>query len=91
METTYSADVDHIDDAVRAAAAEGPIRVRVQPSLYRKSLGQHRDWSGVSWSITCQDVGEAISLREALRAFFEAIRVYGPDQVMAALQPPRVQ
>lgn len=91
METSYSADIDHIDDAVKLAAAERregeSIRVRLQPSLYRRSVGQHRDWAGVSWCIDCTGVEEAIALREALRVFFEALGRVGPNAVMVALTP----
>lgn len=91
METSYSADIAHIDDAVRQAAAEsegGTVRIRLQPSLYRKGVGQHRDWAGVSWTIDCRDVHEAIALREGLRVFFEALGRAGPQAVIAALSMP---
>jgi hypothetical protein len=92
METTYSADTAHIDDSVRQAAAErksqdDPIKVRLQPSLYRASSRQHRDWVGVSWTIDCKDADEALLLREALRVFFQALGSYGADMVIKALSP----
>lgn len=90
MQMTYSADVDHIDEPLELAARERtkpdePIRIRLQPSLFRRQFGQHRFWPGVSWTVDCQDVAEAVSLREALRAFFEAVVRLGPARVMAAL------
>jgi hypothetical protein len=86
MEQTYSADVDHIDEPIEEAAAERTqvgesIRIRVQPSIYRRVLGQHRMWAGVSWTIDCATVEEAVALREALRVFFEALARDGPELV----------
>lgn len=90
METTYSADVDHIDEPILEAAGEctkvgETIRVRVQPSIWRRPKKQHRMWTGVSWTVDCATVVEAISLREAMRAFFDAISKHGAAQVIALL------
>jgi hypothetical protein len=94
MQTSYSADVDHIDEPLQDADAERKagetIRIRVQPSLFRRTLGQHRMWAGVSWTVDCQTMDEAIALREAMRAFFEAAARIGPQRLQAALDglPP---
>jgi hypothetical protein len=89
MEMSYSADVDHIDEPVQQAAEERKpgesIRIRLQPSIFRRPLGQHRMWPGVSWTVDCATVEEAIALREAMRAFFEAIVRDGPTAVILAL------
>lgn len=75
MNVTYSADIDHIDDPVRAAAEEAPgepIKIRIQPSVLRRGKdNQQRAWAGVSWNLEVGAVDEAVALREALRAFFE--------------------
>lgn len=90
MDMTYSADIEHIDEPLHAAADElkagEPIRVRIQPMLWRKTMAQHRSWAGVSWTVNCRTVDEAIALREALRAFFEAIARVSPGQVQGALE-----
>lgn len=90
MQMTYSADVDHIDEPLELAASERskpeePIRIRLQPSIFRPGLRQQRFWAGVSWTVDCQDVAEAVGLREALRCFFEAVQKHGPRAVMQAL------
>lgn len=89
MEMSYSADVDHIDEPIIEAAGERKdgesIRVRVQPSIFRRLLGQHRMWAGVSWTIDCSTVDEAIALRQAMQGFFSAIVRVGPMRVLAAL------
>lgn len=91
MEMTYSADVDHIDEPIQAAAeeqtADETIRIRLQPSIFRRRLGQHRMWAGVSWTVDCANLDEAIALRQALRAFFEALIRDGAAQVIADLAP----
>jgi hypothetical protein len=90
MEMSYSADVDHIDEPVIEAAAEQKpgetIRIRVQPSIFRRVLGQHRMWPGVAWTVDCATPAEAVQLREALRAFFEAVVRVGPGPLIGELQ-----
>ncbi len=67
MEMSYSKDVDKLDEPIIEAAAEQKagetIRIRVQPSIFRRKLGQHRMWPGVSWTLDCQNVDEAVALR----------------------------
>lgn len=92
MQTSYSADVEHIDEPIETAARERTkpdesIRIRVQPSILRRGLGQHRMWAGVSWTVDCATVAEAIELRVALTAFFEALGRDGAAQVTADLAP----
>jgi hypothetical protein len=88
---TYSADVDHIDDQAYEAEAERPgepIRIRIQPSIFRKAAGaqgQHRAWLDVSWMLECKDAKEAIALREAMRIFFEQVGEKGAEAVRQQL------
>ena len=92
VNVAYSADLDHIDEPLYEAAGERPgqpVRIRLQPSVFRKLPGeqsQHRAWAGVSWTLDCRDVQEAIALREALRVFFEKVGQRGPEAVAALLQ-----
>lgn len=94
MEMSYSADVDHIDEPIEAAAAERregePLRIRLQPSIFRRGVGQHRMWPGVSWTVDCKDVAEAVALREGLRAFFEAMVREGPARIIETLDQMNV-
>lgn len=90
MNTSYSADVEKIDEQIHQAAQERTatgetIRIRIQPSIYRRALGQHRMWQGVSWTLDCDTVEEAIALREGLRLFFDQIAADGPTAVRAKL------
>ena len=91
MEMSYSADVDGIDVPVQEAAAERvkpgePIRIRIQPSIFRRKVAQHRMWPGVSWTLNCTTVEEAIELREAMRIFFDQCSKVGPHQVRIDLE-----
>jgi len=95
MQTSYSADVEHIDAPLEDAANERQpgetIRIRLQPSLFRRQLGQHRMWKGVSWTVDCQDLAEAVALREALQAFFAAVARVGAVPLrfeLDSLDPP---
>lgn len=92
MEITYSADAIDRDRPAYEAQAERPdrpLRLRVQPTLLRQKPGQtvglHRSWSGVSWAVECQTAEEAISIRQALQAFFAALAAFGPAAVERAL------
>lgn len=91
MRTVYSADVEHIDEPIEQAMAEMKpgevLKIRLQPSIWRRGVSQHRSWAGVSWSVDCENAKEAIDLREGLRAFFEAVQVHGIAAVTRALQP----
>ena len=99
MEISYSADTPDVDKPAFDAQAERPsrpIRMRVQPTLLRvnpgESVGNHRSWSGVSWTLECRTAEEAIGVRDALQAFFAAISVHGAEAVRKALTPaPTVQ
>lgn len=91
MEMTYSKDVDRLDEPIQQAAAERTkagetIRIRIQPSIFRRPLGQHRMWPGVSWTLDCSSAEEAIALREAMRLFFEQVAQVGPAQMKADLE-----
>lgn len=93
MEVTYSAAAaQNLDQPAFAAQAERPdrpLRLRVQPTLLRQvpgeSVGNHRSWSGVSWTLECENAEEAISVRVALQAFFSAIAQHGAERVEKAL------
>jgi len=96
MDVTYSADAVDLDRPAYEAQAERPdraIRLRLQPTLLRvkagQTLGNHRSWSGVSWTLECQTAEEAIAVRLALEAFFGALGVHGADAVRTALTPAR--
>ena len=67
MEITYSADAVDLDRPAYDAQAERPdrpIRLRVQPTLLRvrqgETVGNHRSWTGVSWTLECATAEEAI-------------------------------
>jgi hypothetical protein len=92
MEITYSADVVDIDSPAFAAQAERPdrpLRLRIQPTLLRvlpgETTGNHRSWSGVSWTLECPTAADAIEVRNALQAFFEACAQHGASRVEHAL------
>ncbi len=91
MEITYSANMSQLDRPLKIAAKARvtdlePIRIRLQPSLFRRDLGQHRHWTGLSWTVDCGDVAEAVGMREALQAFFVVLVQTGPAETKALLQ-----
>ena len=95
MEATYSRDLEGIDQPVYDAAAERPgkpIRVRVQPSLFRVSkrregaTGDQIAWAKVSWIIECHTPEEVIALREAMKEFFEVISLVGAKEIRRRLK-----
>lgn len=92
MEVTYSAAVNlALDQPVHDAHAERPgkpIRIRLQPTIFRvrEGRGQQQAWAGVSWILACQSPAEAIALREGLKVFFEAVTQLGPVAVGEVLR-----
>ncbi len=91
MEITYSANMTQLDRPLKIAAKARvtdlePIRIRLQPSLFRRDLRQHRHWTGLSWTIDCGDVSEAVGMREALQAFFVRLVQSGPVETKARLE-----
>lgn len=97
MNVDYSADVENLDLPVQEAAAERPgkpIRVRIQPLLFRlregetSSTGHYRAWNDVSWILECADVAETVAVREALRAFFDRLAIEGPEATRLWLTAP---
>ena len=92
MEITYSADAVDLDRPAYDAQAERPdrpIRLRVQPTLLRvrqgETVGNHRSWTGVSWTLECATAEEAIEVRDALGNFFNTLSVYGGRKLATIL------
>lgn len=92
MQISYSVSQRDLDQLVRDAAAERPgqpVRIRLQPTVYRQaadaSRGQQAAWAGVSWNVECETPEEAIALRRALEAFFVGVATCGPLCVTAQL------
>jgi hypothetical protein len=92
MDISYSADPTDIDRPAFEAQAERPdrpIRLRIQPTLLRVkpggNLGNHRSWSGVSWTLECPTAEEVVTVRLALQAFFAALAKHGAVAVEKAL------
>jgi hypothetical protein len=87
MDVNYSAAINpDLDQPVYEAQAERPgkpIRIRLQPTIYRirDTGGQQQAWTGVSWILECRTAEEAVALKEALRVFFDAVAASGPAAV----------
>ena len=75
MDVTTS--ITPLDQTVEEAASERPglpIRVRLQPAVFRKPdeqrPGNFQAWRNLHWVLTVKDLAEARQFREALSAFF---------------------
>ena len=89
----YSGDAGDLDRSAYAAAAERPgrpVRIRIQPSLFRARDAStpgnnYVGWRGVSWTLECPTAEDAIQVRKAMQAFFAAVRLHGARAVEKAL------
>lgn len=90
LDVQYTAEPVNLDRPAFEAQAERPdkpIRIRLQPTLLRKS-GDHVAWKGVAWSVACPTAEEAIEVRQALELFFARLASHGIGVVKSALTPP---
>lgn len=90
MLSDFAQDFADPDQPIREALAERPgkaVKIRVQPMLLRQAngRGQYQAWKQVRWTLDCDTAAEALSIREALKAFFAAMQRCGPQAVLAAL------
>lgn len=89
MEMSFSGDVPDLDEDPRLAIRpDGGVNLRVQPALLLPS-GNYRPWRGVAWTVRCGSPEEAIAVRDALRACFEAIGRRGAAAVQHTLETAR--
>lgn len=82
-------DLDAPLNELAAAFPDRPIRLWIQPNFVWPKPGQrpvHRGWSGVSWSLQCPTVADAIALRQALEAFFVGVTEFGAEALMTAIR-----
>jgi len=90
MQSEFARDLADQDRPVEEAAAERPgkpIRVRIQPTIFRvESRGQYRAWRDVHWTLECESPAEVFALRDAMRAFFQALPQLGPATVSQVLR-----
>lgn len=77
-------DLDTILPIAQRARPGKPIRVRVQPTIFRD--GSYHSWSGVAWRVDCGTLEEASALRQALQAFFEIVDLQGIEQTKVMLE-----
>jgi hypothetical protein len=90
MLSEFAQDLVDPDQPVRDAFTERPgkpLKIRVQPMLLRATggKGQYQAWKQVRWTLDCDSPAEALAVKAALRAFFEAMVTHGPEAVHAAL------
>jgi len=77
---------------VLAARPGRPLKIRVQPMIFRHSTdrtgsgGQYHSWSQLRWTLECDTVQEAGTVREAMTSFFATLARFGPTVVLQALQ-----
>ena len=94
MQSAFAQDAADDRRAVEQAAAERPgkpILIRIHPTIFRD--GQYHSWKGVHWKLEVDSPTEAVELRDALQAFFQAVVAAGPHAVIdllhAAAQNPK--
>jgi hypothetical protein len=92
MQAEFYRDLADENQPVRDAFDERPgkpIKLRIQPSIFRKSAGprgQYRYWQDVIWNVECDTPEEVLELKDALRVFFQAITQFGPAAVQSELR-----
>lgn len=92
MQSAYAQDAADDRRPVEQAAAERPgkpILIRVHPTIFRG--GQYHSWKGVHWKLEVDSPDEAVALRDALQAFFQAVSTAGPHAVTDALHAAQHQ
>jgi hypothetical protein len=94
MQTEYGRDLQDDEQPIRDAlqARPGkPLKIRLQPAVFWPGVGrgQYKVWRDVIWTVECDTAEEAFALRDALRAFFQAVGVKGPVPVRALLRGER--
>lgn len=73
---------------------EGPIRVRVQPTVWiprQDGTGYRQQWRKVIWNLQFKSFEEAVSFRLVLQEFFTALALVGPTALrvhLAGLRKP---
>ena len=95
VKVTYSADSAAVDRRLTeiigtreergSEFALSEIKVRWQPTV-RALNGQYQAWNGVSWMVTCATTNEALGLRDAMAAFFEAVVRADSERVQTVLK-----
>lgn len=84
-------DPEKAPDAIMqdAVARALPIRIKIQPDLYRyespSAKGMYLPWRGISWKIDAGTVDEAEQVRAAYEALHEAIAAGKLAQAIAGL------
>ena len=90
VHVNYSVPTDQ-DALVYEAYAERPdkpLRLRVQPDIFRLNRGErgrYDAWKGVHWTVELETPGEAVALKDALRLFFAVAEEIGADGVRERL------
>lgn len=90
MQVRYSVPEDQDKPVYEAAEErpEKPIRIRLQPDVFRANEGERglfMAWRGVHWTVECETPGEAVALKEGLKAFFDLCSLAGVDDVRQTL------
>jgi hypothetical protein len=86
MQSEFSRDLADPDQPIKdaAAAREGPIKLRIQPSILQKN-GQYKSWTDLRWSLECDGAAEALAVRDVMIVFFDTLMKSGPKAVHRAL------
>lgn len=91
MVSGFTRDLDDPDQPIFDALSERPgkpLRLRVQPAIWRARPGrepQYNSWRQTIWTLECDSADEALAVRDAMRTFFTTMGQCGPPAVLAAL------
>lgn len=83
-----------IQEAQNSRRAGEPLAIRIQPQLYTRREGRHREhmyraWRGVYWRLKCSSLKDAIAVRDALASLFLLLQVVDAKVVKKLLDGER--
>jgi hypothetical protein len=80
-----------LEEALLQAGAEGePMQIRFSPLLYRKGPRSYVSWRDTSWTVGVHTADEAVAVRRAVEAFFDAVATGQVEALTGSLQTFKV-
>jgi hypothetical protein len=64
----------HLEEALQQAQEAGePLQLRFAPLFYKRSTRGYSSWREMSWTVGVHSAEEAVDVRRAVEAFFDAV------------------